>query len=390
MVNFVVGLDAPSKGAEPRFRYLPMASLYIHIPFCKNKCFYCSFVVAIGKEHYIDDYLSALEKETGTYDRPEIESIYIGGGTPSFMDAAQLHRLSRIVRENFHFQADGEFTLEANPENIDSPKAKAIKEMGVNRVSMGAQSFDERYLKFLGRTHTAGHIALAVDCLRKENFTNISLDLMFSFPGQTLEELKKDLKSLTALQSEHVSLYSLTIEEGTKFEKQRVKLDQDTFQAEHYLCVMDFLEKEGFRQYEVSNFAKAGFESRHNRMYWQGENYIGLGVGAHSHKDGKRFWNTPNVNSYIASLQKGERPVEGFEELPLAKRLQEALVFGLRMNEGVNLLELEKRFGALFSQDTRDAMKEFRDAGFFIQDGNRLKTTLKGRLVLDELSARLV
>ena len=277
-------------------------SLYIHIPFCKNKCYFCSFVVSIGKEHQIDSYLESVSKEAGYYKDTFVETIYIGGGTPSFMNHGQLERLIRIIRENFKFTPVCEFTIEANPENVNFSKAKLLHELGVNRISLGVQSLKDKYLKFLGRPHNSRDAIVAFNNLRKAGFNNINLDLMFSFPGQKSEELEGDVRDIAALGSEHLSLYTLTIEEGSKFFKQNMKLENDLSQRIRYLRVVELLEEKGFTQYDISNFAKPGKESKHNCVYWQGGNYIGLGIGAHSHLNDKRSWNTSNLNLYISMI----------------------------------------------------------------------------------------
>ncbi len=364
--------------------------LYIHIPFCKSKCLFCSFVIAVGKEHRTDAYLDALAKEAGLYRGAALETVYIGGGTPTFLSTDQLKRLFGIIKENFTLADDAEITIEANPENIEFEKATVLKSLGVNRISLGVQSLNEKYLQFLGRSHNVNDVHAAFEILRNTKFDNINLDLMFSFPGQSLDELTDDVEKITSFNSEHLSLYTLMIEEKSRFFAQNIKLESGELRGRQYAHVVRLLEKKKFRQYEVSNFAKPQRESRHNSIYWQGGNYIGLGVGAHSHSYGKRFWNVSSLMTYLSRLEKGESPVEDFERLTIEQQFVETLLFGLRMIKGVDVYELEKRFGWMLPEDKKGRLREFVKSGFLSDDGRRIKTTLKGRLILDELCTRLV
>ncbi len=368
----------------------PATSLYIHIPFCKSKCLFCSFVIAVGKEHRIDTYLENLAEEARHYKGAALKSVYLGGGTPSHMAEGQLETLFSMVRRNFKLEAGCEVTLEANPETVDASKAKLLHALGVNRVSLGIQSLNDKYLKFLGRNHNSRQAKIAFENLKNAFFSNISLDMMFSFPQQTQEEIDADLKEIAGLGSEHLSLYTLTIEGPSRFYQQKIKLDEGEVRARQYKSVVGFLEKAGFLQYEISNFAKPKKESRHNLAYWQSENYIGLGVGAHSHMDGRRFWNVTDLVSYAQKIKQGQLPIEGQEVLNNPQRLIEALLFGLRMNKGVDVRQLEKRFEYRLSQETEEKIQQFTKDGFFNLNDTRLAVTPQGRLVLDELCVQLI
>ena len=367
-----------------------MTSLYIHIPFCKSKCLFCSFVIAVGKEHRIDVYLEALEREAKLHRGAKIETVYVGGGTPTHMDTAQLRRFIALIKENFKIDADAEFTVEANPEDIDAEKAGFLLEAGINRVSLGVQSLNDKYLSFLGRGHNKEKAIEAFENLRATGFSNINLDLMFSFPGQTLKELEEDVRAITTLESDHLSLYSLTIEEGSRLYRQDMQLDHGDKRAEEYRRVVELLGENGFHQYEISNFAKPGRESRHNRLYWESGNYIGLGIGAHSHKDGERFWNTSNLMDYLERMKHGKSPIDGREILEAEKRFKETLLFGLRMNEGIEVSLLERRFGVVLPVATKEKIEEFLKEGFLLKDNGCLRATPKGRLLLDEICAHLI
>jgi oxygen-independent coproporphyrinogen-3 oxidase len=367
-----------------------MTSLYIHIPFCTKKCLFCSFVIAVGQSHRVDEYIDALSREAEKYKGALVSSVYLGGGTPSFLNEDQLARLITMARRNFDCLPDAEWTIEANPEGVTVAKAKFLKSAGINRVSLGVQSVDERYLRFLGRTHDRQTAFKAFADLREAGFNNINLDLMFAFPGQTPQEIAQDVKAVADLQSEHLSLYSLTIEEKSRFYAEGLKLDEDSRLAEHYTLVCELLETAGVRQYEVSNFCRGNQRSRHNLNYWQGGDYIGLGVGAHAHSQGRRWWNVSKLQEYLGRINDKGEAVEDFEELTPLTRLMELVVFGLRMNDGIIVEELEKKIGIPLPAGKQERISQFIADGFLAREGERLKVAAKGRLVLDELSSRLI
>lgn len=364
--------------------------LYIHIPFCQHKCFFCGFAVCVGQERRIDTYLKCLALEANRYRGQRIDTVYLGGGTPTLLNEDELARLHQIICENFIVRKGAEFTIETNPDTIDLSKAKLLRRLGVNRVSVGAQSFNKKYLKFLGRTHTPADIKKCFRLLRAAGFKNIGIDLMFGFPRQTLPELKKDLAAALALKSEHLSVYNLTIEPTSHFSRFTPLLPTSDRLGDLYSFIINYLAKRGLNQYEVSNFAKPKKESRHNILYWQCHDYIALGLGAHSHINGKRYWNAARLYPYLISMEKNGLGLEGSENLNKGQRLIEALLFGLRMNEGVKLCELEKRFGCTLPAEKKEKIAEFIKQGFLIRRGQNLRTTLKGQLVLDELCGYLV
>lgn len=365
-------------------------ALYIHIPFCQKKCFFCSFAMCIAKHEHIEDYLEALSMEAKRYGPRTVETVYIGGGTPTLLDEAQLKKLDVLIKRNFKVNPRHEYTIETNPDTMDLSKAKLLRQLGFNRVSIGAQSFHDPFLKFLGRTHTAADIKTCFTLLRKAGFLNINLDLMFGFPEQSLRQLKKDLGIAMSLKSEHLSVYNLSIEEKSMFHRLKVALPADEHMALFYRTLIKDLGAKGFHQYEISNFAKPHKESAHNILYWQCRNYIGLGMGAHSHIDGKRFWNKATLLAYIKSVRVKGHAREGDETLSSRQRLTEALLFGLRMNKGICLDELEARFGSRVSMRQKKEIVRFVDHGFLTQDKVFSATTLKGRLVLDELCGYLI
>lgn len=366
-----------------------MTSLYIHIPFCEQKCFYCSFTVSINQEKHTETYLDCLDKEAKVFYGTSLQSVYIGGGTPTQISCDHIARLFEIIRSNFKIKKDVEWTIEANPENLDGRKIALLKNSGVNRVSLGVQSLNDGYLKYLGRNHNRQSAISAFKSLRKAGFDNINVDLMFDFPNQTLDELKRDVDDMTALKSDHLSTYALTIEQGSRFHTKGVQLAKDQEQAQRYTFIINMLINKGYSQYEVSNFAKPDKLSKHNMNYWSGGNYVGLGVGAHSFVDAKRFWNVSKLKEYITLIQSKGSAQQSIEFLNADDQFKENLLIGLRMNQGVNIEKLKQRFTYKLTQKEEEALDELVRHQLLIYEPPYLKASEKGRLVLDEISVRL-
>lgn len=364
--------------------------LYIHIPFCERKCFYCSFAVSVGQSKRMERYVNSVKKELLLINANNFRTVYIGGGTPSYLDSANLRRLLDTVKETCNMQALVEFTIEMNPEDVSRQKLRLIKDAGVTRVSLGAQSFNNKYLKILGRAHDELKIVESFALIRDAGFENVSLDLIISVPGQTDSELKEDLRNLCGLEAEHLSLYSLTVEKNSRFYTRKLKLDDDKTQRRHYKIVCEILEQNGFNQYEISNFSKKNRESIHNRNYWLGGNYYGVGLSAHSHINGKRYWNVPKLIGYIDRVENNLSPQEGFEDLTQDQRFKECLLFCLRMNEGINLENLDNKFKGCVTEGLRLQLNELVHEGYLKKKGNNFMTTFEGKVVLDEISARLI
>jgi oxygen-independent coproporphyrinogen-3 oxidase len=364
-------------------------SLYVHIPFCAGKCLYCSFPVSAGFIRKEEEYLAALEREAGHRTLQECGPVYVGGGTPSLLSRQGVERLGRLIADNFSVDKQAEFTFEANPESVDIARALAWRAAGANRVSLGVQSFDDSRLRWLGRGHTAAGAAEAFGILRQAGFKNINVDLIFGFPGQSVDELARDVDRILALGSEHVSLYMLEIEPRSLFYARALKVDPDD-QAEAYELVRARIESAGARQYEVSNFSFPGFESRYNLNTWRAGEYWGLGMSAHSHIDGRRFWNADTLPGYLSMMAASGSAETGSEQLSSQGKLMEAFLFGLRLNEGVDILLLEQRFGVRISDDRRAILGSFVRDGLLTDEDGRIKATSRGRMVLDEISARLV
>lgn len=330
-----------------------------------------------------------LDKEAKACGRPEVETVYIGGGTPTFLSPSQLDRLLRIVSGRFIVPASAEYTIEANPVTFDLNKAKALRQAGVNRVSLGVQSLRDDNLKWLGRPHTAQNAIDSYETLRKAGFRNLNLDFIYAIPHEDEDSLKTDLKEIEALGSEHISLYALSIDPGTQLSSRQVQPLSLERQAEHYRMVVTFLKACGLEHYEVSNFARPGCECRHNSHYWEAGDYIGLGASAHSHKEGLRYWNTSDIEGYISMMDGKGSAIAGQEQLGASERFKEAFLIGLRMTKGVWLSGLENRFGVQLDIQKRALLKQYISEGLLEESAGVVRATLEGMLVLDEICSQL-
>ena len=349
--------------------------LYLHVPFCATKCSYCDFHSACADESTMDAYCDALIREIKTYKDYTIDSLYIGGGTPSLLGAERLAKILEAVHKNFTFT--GEATLEANPADDLYEVFSAAKRGGINRVSMGVQSGVAEELKILSRRHKTAEAERAVEDCRRAGIDNISLDLMLGIPLQTPKTLQKSIDFLTNLEPQHVSAYILKLEEGTPLYQKRISLtlpDEDAT-ADLYLQTVEELAKKGFMQYEISNFAKRGYESRHNLKYWHCEEYIGIGPSAHGFLDGKRYFYPADTEQFIKTPQKISDGEGGGKE--------EKFMLGLRLTEGININEFPE-----FSLEAK--AKVFIKHGLCRLVGNRLKLTPKGFLVSNEILAEFL
>ncbi len=351
-----------------------MKGLYIHIPFCESICHYCDFVKRKPKDDYmIDEYLDALEKETLSYRShfSTIDTIYIGGGTPSMLSLAQLKRLFEMLKEI----KPSEYTIEVNPESYHADKGKLFKTYGINRVSLGVQTFNETLLLSLNRKHTKPQIFHAIDHLRSLGIDNISLDLIYAIPGQTLAMLEEDLNIIKSLDIPHVSCYSLILEEKTYFYHLFLKglfktMDEET-EALMYERVMERLKSFGYEHYEISNYAKDQQYSKHNLLYWTLGEYIGIGAGAHGFIDNHRTYNHRIISTYLHT------PQERIELQTRELNIQDELIFGLRKMSGVHIKELEEKYQFdLFERYPK--LYEMMELGLVCEEEGQLKLTLKG------------
>ncbi len=354
-----------------------MSGLYIHIPFCRQKCRYCDFASFAGAESQIDVYLDALEKEASFYSGARFDTLYIGGGTPSLLSAPQLERLCALLERHFGPLARfSESTLEANPESLTAEKLHVLKEAGLNRLSLGLQSFDDAVLKRIGRIHDVQAFLSAYACARRSGFENISVDLIAGLPGQSEQGFLEGLKKLLALGPQHISVYGLQIEEGTPFYRDGVQTDEDLLRREleqtHFL-----LERNGFTHYEISNFAHTGRQSQHNINYWRNGEYLGLGAAAASYQNGTRRCNTADLKQYIAQVQAGHLPTDFCETLTGLAKEGEQIMLGLRILGGVKLSPRQQQ---LFAREITGLVAR----GLLEQKKDIIKLTFEGLFLANQ------
>jgi putative oxygen-independent coproporphyrinogen III oxidase len=327
-------------------------SAYIHIPFCEHICYYCDFNKVFLEGQPVDEYIEALLKEARLALRQnpveKMETLYVGGGTPTSLTASQLERLLSGLREILPYY-NGEFTVEANPGDLTADKLDVMKNYGVNRLSMGVQTFDDRLLKKIGRKHTAQDVYDTIQLLEEKDFSNVTIDLIYALPGQSLESFRDTVTRALALDLPHYALYSLILENQTMFmnwvRRGKMHLPEQELEAQMYAETIDAMEKAGRKQYEISNFAKPGFESQHNLVYWNNQNYFGLGAGASGYLGNRRYKNRGPIQHYLKSLKNDQLPVLEEEILTQKAQIEEEMFLGLRKILGVDKTVFENRFG---------------------------------------------
>ena len=358
--------------------------LYIHIPFCRQKCLYCDFPSYAGKEGMQEAYVGALEAEIHRqgkeYKGKKVSSVFFGGGTPTTLPIPLLRRLMRAIWESWEIMDGAEITTEANPGTLDMEMAKALKEMGFNRLSMGVQAWQNRLLKDLGRIHTIEQFQENFKAVREAGFQNVNVDLMFALPKQSMQDWQETVQEIVKMQPEHISAYSLIIEEGTPFferyEKGLLEPAAEELDREMYHWAIAYLKEAGYQQYEISNFAKAEKQSRHNRIYWQAEEYLGMGLGAHSYMEGTRFHNTYDLQEYIAA--NGENKKEDIEQITQEDAIGEFMFLGLRLTEGVSFDRFWERFHMEMRGIYGKQILELMDAELLDADETGIRLTEKG------------
>lgn len=380
-----------------------MAGLYVHIPFCVSRCIYCGFYSTVGIDKR-DEYLDALQKEIeirNEYLNEDINTIYIGGGTPSALSNKQLERLFRIIgkfveeknkcriTENKEF----EFTIECNPNDLDDEKIDLLRKSLVNRVSMGVQTFDDSRLKFIKRRHNSAQAKKVFRKLRKAGFSNISIDLMFGFPNQTIDEWGKDIDEAIGLQPEHLSVYSLMIEEGTPLYNLvaagKVKEIDEEKSLAMYKLLCKKMEENGYEHYEISNFAKYGCHSRHNSSYWRDIPYMGIGAAAHSYDGLSRQWNISDLNKYIDEIGKGKVSFER-EIIDETTHFNDIITTATRTAEGISLEKIKREFGEKYLNNLmNEAKKHIANGMLEIADDN-LRLTKEGVFISDYIMSDLI
>lgn len=328
--------------------------LYLHLPFCISKCPYCDFnSYQLKEDNQISSYISALYQEITTYSKKlkksNIKTIYLGGGTPTILSGVQIYNILEFCKSKFTIDKDAEITIEANPGTLDGEKIKLLIESGINRLSLGAQSFNNLFLKKLARIHNTQDIIDSYYLAREKGFNNINIDIMFALPEQTTEDLQVTLKKAVSLKPDHLSLYNLTIKPGTeyykKYKKGKLKLPNEDEEFDMYNWAIKFLEESGFEHYEISNFARPYKRSMHNLIYWQNKPYLGIGAGAYSFIKGYRYMNYESPARYVKEMMSGKLPVDNGEKLSLRKRMIETIILGLRTKDGVGYKKFKTRFG---------------------------------------------
>ena len=379
-------------------RKVSSCGIYIHIPFCKSRCIYCGFYSTVGTS-FRQKYVDALCEEMRLRGRIRPVTVYLGGGTPSQLSASQLIQLFDCMDEVYGSmwqERDGqsiEVTMECNPDDVDESFASLVGTLPVNRVSLGVQTFDDARLQFLHRRHTATQAVEAVQRLRASGISNISIDLMFGFPGETLDEWKNDINYALRLNVEHLSAYSLMYEEGTQLHQMLTKRQVGETDEELYIKMYDTLVKElqenGYLHYEISNFSRAGMHSRHNSLYWSDMPYVGLGASAHSYDGKTRQWNIADVEQYITSISQGKIPSEG-EVIDTQTRYNDMINTRLRTCKGLNLVWMKSVFGEeMYDYLLRNA-QPMMESGLLRLDENHLHLTLEGIHVSDMVMGELV
>ena len=368
--------------------------LYIHIPFCKSKCIYCDFYSLPRAEDRMDRYVSALCRQLAEIAQRTtahtVDSVYLGGGTPSYLGEKRLRRILKTVKKHYHLSRDAEITLEANPDSAGDWRAlRSLRRAGMNRLSLGVQSADDGLLRTLGRPHTFAQAEEAAAAARRARIRNLSLDLIYGLPGQDLAGWKDTLERAAALEPEHLSCYGLKVEEGTPLWDMQEKMDlpDDDAQADMYLWTVERLGALGYEQYEISNFARPGRASRHNMKYWTLCEYAGFGPGAHSDLGDVRYAYLPSLDTYCAGVEAGVSVLESSEHIPSRERDIEYVMLGLRLTQGISRQEFENRYRLPFAP-IQSVLERFRATGHAALAGERWRLTPEGFLVSNQISGQ--
>lgn len=364
--------------------------LYIHIPFCKSKCAYCDFYSLPGHESRMDAYARALSTNltemSVSVSARTVDTVYIGGGTPSIFGEKRLKELLKLIEKTYQLDKDCEITMECNPDSVTPSLMRTVRKAGVNRISLGMQSGQDDELKAVGRPHSVAQVQQAVAVIRKEKIRNLSLDLIYGLPEQSMLDWKNNVETALAMAPEHLSLYALTLEEDTPLWNQRnsAPMADDDELAERYLWAVKRLEIAGYRQYEISNFAKPGYESRHNQKYWRGEEYVGFGPAAHSDFGGCRYSYIADLEGYIDGMSSGKQIVADSDQIPEKERAREYLMFRLRTVEGIQGEEYHDRFRMAFAP-IEAKLEEYASHDWAVCQEGRWHLTPEGFLLSNQL-----
>ena len=369
------------------------SSAYVHIPFCTQICYYCDFSKVFIKNQPVDTYLEHLIQETRSYEIGKLRTLYIGGGTPTALSAQQLAYLLTELPKVMDLSEVEEFTIEANPGDLDPDKIAVLKDSQVNRVSLGVQTFDNKMLKKIGRSHQEQDIYDNIRHLKQAGFDNISIDLIYALPGQTMDQVKENVAKAIDLDIPHMSLYSLILENHTVFmnrmRRGKLPLPKEELEAEMFEYIIEELEKAGFEHYEISNFSKPGFESRHNLVYWDNAEYYGLGAGASGYVDGIRYKNHGPIRHYLEAVEAGKARITE-EHLTLEEKMEEELFLGLRKKTGVSKARFEEKFGVSFDQRYGQVVARLTEQGLLVPDDKQVRMTKRGLFLGDTVAEKFI
>ncbi|MFS9090765.1 radical SAM family heme chaperone HemW [Streptococcus australis] len=369
------------------------SSAYVHIPFCTQICYYCDFSKVFIKNQPVDAYLEHLIQETRSYEIGKLRTLYIGGGTPTALSAQQLAYLLTELPKFMDLSEVEEFTIEANPGDLDPDKIAVLKDSQVNRVSLGVQTFDNKMLKKIGRSHQEQDIYDNIRHLKQAGFDNISIDLIYALPGQTMDQVKENVAKAIDLDIPHMSLYSLILENHTVFmnrmRRGKLPLPKEELEAEMFEYIIEELEKAGFEHYEISNFSKPGFESRHNLVYWDNAEYYGLGAGASGYVDGIRYKNHGPIRHYLVAVEAGKARITE-EHLTLDEKMEEELFLGLRKKTGVSKARFEEKFGVSFDQRYGQVVASLTEQGLLVPDDKQVRMTKRGLFLGDTVAEKFI
>ena len=368
-------------------------SAYVHIPFCTQICYYCDFSKVFIKNQPVDSYLEHLIEEYDSYDIKKLRTLYIGGGTPTALSARQLAFLLEKLTDKLDLSYLEELTIEANPGDLDQEKIAVLKDSPVNRVSLGVQTFNDRMLKQIGRSHSEKDIYENIANLKKAGFDNISIDLIYALPKQSMEDVKINVVKAIALDIPHMSLYSLILENHTVFmnrmRRGKLPLPKEDLEAEMFDYIIAELEKAGFEHYEISNFSKPGFESRHNLMYWDNAEYYGIGAGASGYVDGVRYKNHGPIRHYLQAVEAGNARVQE-EALTLNEKMEEEMFLGLRKKSGVSKKRFEEKFGLSFEDQYGAVVAKLTEQGLLVPDRDIVRMTKQGLFLGDTVAEKFI
>ena len=362
-------------------------ALYIHIPFCATKCFYCDFNTYSFHKEQADAYLNALQIEMNAYAPMGmlLQTVFIGGGTPSILSPNSLKKMFTNLQENFHIETDAEFTIECNPGTIDAEKLAIMRDSGVNRLSFGVQAMDDGILQQIGRIHSVNDVLSSYQMAREHNFDNINLDLIFALPEQTLDQWQYSLDKVINLEPDHVSAYNLTLEKGTKFHDWwnagKLVLPNNEIEADMYQLSIDRLTQAGYLHYEISSFAKPDCDVKHHLTYWDNEPYIGLGAGASGYIDGCRYTNVRGIPEYIEQVGQVKKPIVYRESLIGIQERAETIILGLRKHDGICFDRYQKLFGQPITREFEQTINHLAELELVDTSNNHLRLTDRGLML---------